>query len=327
MGCLKLPYQDRQERVAEATLKILGSPKGKRVKPENCYNYYPLGLTFNSYTKDFSQAQKYKYNGKEEQEETGWLDYGARMYQADLGRWFNVDPKAHEYVDWSPFNYAENNPLRFIDPDGNDLIDITKNKVHKEALRRFAATEAGYKFLAQYAQGSTFAGQEFKKGALSNHDIVFTEDNMPEGYRAIIESSYKNPAKGKNGKTEAGHLSMEGLESTDGDISITHEITLNNLNTEDQSLEAVGHEAFVHAEPRTNNFLETMETLLKGGFEEGYEPLNFLNALNSIANGKEEHRLTVNGDNVSMEDFISELDNISGSKKFSEMFKKGGFKR
>jgi hypothetical protein len=86
MGCLKLPYQDRQERVAEATLKILGSPKGKRVKPENCYNYYPFGLTFNSYTKDFSQAQKYKYNGKEEQEETGWLDYGARMYQADLGR-------------------------------------------------------------------------------------------------------------------------------------------------------------------------------------------------------------------------------------------------
>jgi hypothetical protein len=92
MGCLKLPYQDRQERVAEATLKILGSPKGKRVKPENCYNYYPLGLTFNSYRKQ-EESPRNRMNTFQDQEYeegfelgVGMYDFHARMYDATLGR-------------------------------------------------------------------------------------------------------------------------------------------------------------------------------------------------------------------------------------------------
>jgi RHS repeat-associated protein len=55
--------------------------------------YYPFGLAFNSYQRENSVAQDYKYNGKEEQTELGlgWLDYGARMYQPELGRFFTQD--------------------------------------------------------------------------------------------------------------------------------------------------------------------------------------------------------------------------------------------
>jgi RHS repeat-associated protein len=79
-------------------------------------NYYPFGM-LHDYTTTKQNPYQYKYNGKELQE-TGMYDYGARFYMPDLGRWGVMDPLAEVNRAWSPYRYAYDNPLRFIDPDG-----------------------------------------------------------------------------------------------------------------------------------------------------------------------------------------------------------------
>ncbi|RKR09236.1 RHS repeat-associated protein [Flavobacterium sp. 90] len=87
-------------------------------------NYYPFGLTHVSNSILPGTNNKYKFNGKELQDETiggnqlNLYDYGARNYDPALGRWMNIDPLAEISRRNSPYVYALNNPVYFIDPDG-----------------------------------------------------------------------------------------------------------------------------------------------------------------------------------------------------------------
>ena len=86
-------------------------------------DYYAFGSRWSSGDQAISD-NRYLYNGKESQSsaDVGYLDYGARMYDPELGRWFNNDPLAEKYYTMSPYVYCANNPIRFIDPDGMDIF-------------------------------------------------------------------------------------------------------------------------------------------------------------------------------------------------------------
>ena len=89
---------------------------------EEANHYYPFGGVFAS----SGNVQPYKYNGKELDAKKGlnWYDYGARHYDAALGRFTTVDPSAENYYSTSPFTYCLNNPLNYIDPLGTDTVDV-----------------------------------------------------------------------------------------------------------------------------------------------------------------------------------------------------------
>ncbi|WP_158642991.1 DUF6443 domain-containing protein [Mucilaginibacter ginsenosidivorax] len=84
-------------------------------------DYYAFGLEMNRGGVVVPNPDnKYKYNGKELQDELSMnlYDYGARFYDPAIARWTNTDPLAEKNKRWSGYNYAANNPVRFIDPDG-----------------------------------------------------------------------------------------------------------------------------------------------------------------------------------------------------------------
>ena len=82
-------------------------------------DYDPFGLQLPGLSGG-SSSNRLKYNGKEAVGELGAnvFDYGARLYDAQIGRWGVPDPLSELSRRFSPFVYGNNNPMRFIDPDG-----------------------------------------------------------------------------------------------------------------------------------------------------------------------------------------------------------------
>ena len=83
-----------------------------------------------------STPNRFKYNGKEFDSDfnLGWYDYGARTYDAQIARFNQIDPAADIYLDFTPYHYVLNNPIKHIDPTGmlTELFDENGNKIGED---------------------------------------------------------------------------------------------------------------------------------------------------------------------------------------------------
>ncbi len=154
-------------------------------------------------------ARQYKYNGKELNEELGlnWCDYRARNYQADLGRWFNVDPLAEKMQEWSPYSYAFSNPIYYIDTDGRQpsgpgdgcgkVIAVFYHGGPTGGGKTTTAANAGgtgriYNSTQSYTSetGRDFIGRVIAPGVTSasgvKNGLGFINDNYQKGDQVVI---------------------------------------------------------------------------------------------------------------------------------------------
>lgn len=180
-------------------------------------HYYPFGETFAENTKQ--DVQPYKYNGKELNKDLNLYDYSARHYAPSIGRFTTMDPLAEKYYNISPYAYVANNPLKFIDPTGEDIW-IYYNDA-KGNQQRFSFNGSNHnmapknEFVSQFLEAYDYniknGGGDNLKEAATNKDLTVR----------VIKSS--------NGKSRRQHLEegkrmpsfviwapTTGVETTDG---------------------------------------------------------------------------------------------------------------
>ena len=116
-------------------------------------NYYPFGLKHKGYNNVISSngnanAQNFKYNGKELDEDLGLnlYHYGFRLYDAAIARFPSIDPASDQFPHVSTYNYAENEPVGSIDLWGLQKLSVNGRERIGGSKARFYSAMAGFVF-------------------------------------------------------------------------------------------------------------------------------------------------------------------------------------
>ena len=149
-------------------------------KVEEVNHYYPFGGTF----ANNGNVQPYKYNGKELDTRKGlnWYDYGARHYDPTIGRWHVQDPMAENLNPWSPYIYCLNNPIAYVDKNGE--IPFLTNLIG-------AAVGAGVEYIGQVAT-NILTDPKIQFSDFTNIDIADIGIAAGEGFITSGGSAVRN---------------------------------------------------------------------------------------------------------------------------------------
>ena len=139
---------------------------------EEANHYYPFGGVFAS----SGNVQPYKYNGKEYDAKKGlnWYDYGARHYDAALGRFTTNDRFAEKYHSMSPYQYGANNPVKHIDVKGDSIIDINGKAITYQNNEWSSNATPDVKRVGNAMMRNSIGQTQFEKMMWSDYPITIT---------------------------------------------------------------------------------------------------------------------------------------------------------
>ena len=178
-----------------------------------------------------SDAQPYKYNGKELDRHSGldWYDYGARWYNGIS--WMNPDPLAEKYYDTSPYSYCHNNPINRVDPDGMDDFFTTDGKFirseNQKSSNIYIVIPQGAVILSEYDFSRNMRAMMHithhyarKVGLTSQAKSVGIKDNKEERGKTLAYTTEDNRVRVM---TYSGHFDKDFNQVYNFESTLSHE--------------------------------------------------------------------------------------------------------
>ncbi len=179
----------------------------RTINPNNAKTNYPFGMLINerSYTSD---SYRFGFNGKEKDDEINGdgntYDYGFRIYNPRLGKFLSVDPLFKSYPWYTPYQFAGNNPISFVDLDG-------KERDEPESDIDPVEEASGGSFFGKFVDKIVKAILKFTGGNI----ILEGDQNSVEGLKNMSDELEKHVIKWNTFVSSSNKLKLEVLTVAD----------------------------------------------------------------------------------------------------------------
>jgi len=191
LGNVRISFADVDEDGSiDETMEVLTSQ-----------SFYPFGLRLGGLSTTTGVPNRYRYNGKELHDELGlgWYDYGARMYDPSVGRFTTIDRFSEKYLDMTAYQYAANNPVLFIDVNGDSI------KINYE----------GNDIL--YQDGKLY---DSNRNEYRGEGVKVKKDGSIK-YKGFLKKSFN--ALNKIATTKAGAAMIDALETSEQNVILKYQ--------------------------------------------------------------------------------------------------------